>query len=66
MLMDAIIKLHDKIQNMKLGLDREREVTELEEARLETSVLGSRRLESRRRPAGSARIGESPPRPPGR
>jgi NADH-quinone oxidoreductase subunit B len=34
MLMDAIVKLHDRIQNMKLGVDREREVTELEEARL--------------------------------
>jgi len=66
MLMDAIIKLHDKIQNMKLGLDREREVTELEEARLETSALGSWQLGTRRRPAGSARTGESPPRPPGR
>jgi len=44
MLLDAIIKLHDKIQNMKLGTDREREVTELEETRLEASVLGSRRL----------------------
>jgi NADH-quinone oxidoreductase subunit B len=34
MLIDAIVKLHDKIQNMKLGVNREREVTELEEARL--------------------------------
>jgi NADH-quinone oxidoreductase subunit B len=34
MLLDAIVKLHDRIQNMKLGVDREREVTELEEARL--------------------------------
>jgi NADH:ubiquinone oxidoreductase subunit B-like Fe-S oxidoreductase len=34
MLLDAIVKLHDKIQNMKLGVNREREVTELEEARL--------------------------------
>jgi NADH-quinone oxidoreductase subunit B len=44
MLIDAIVKLHDKIQNMKLGVDRELEVTELEEARLKTSALGSRRL----------------------
>jgi NADH-quinone oxidoreductase subunit B len=34
MLMDSILKLHDKIQNMKLGVDRDREITELEEARL--------------------------------
>ena len=34
MLLDAILKLHDKIQNMKLGPDREREVTALEQARL--------------------------------
>ena len=34
MLLDAIVKLHDKIQNMKLGANREREVTELEQARL--------------------------------
>jgi len=35
MLMDAILKLHDKIQNMKLGANREREIAELEQARLE-------------------------------
>ena len=34
MLLDSIIKLHDKIQNMKLGVNRENQVTELEEARL--------------------------------
>jgi NADH-quinone oxidoreductase subunit B len=34
MLLDAIVKLHDKIQNMKLGVNREREITELEEANL--------------------------------
>ena len=34
MLMDAIFKLHDKILNMKLGPDRDEEITELEEARL--------------------------------
>jgi NADH-quinone oxidoreductase subunit B len=34
MLLDAILKLHDKIQNMKLGVNRERQITELEEARL--------------------------------
>jgi hypothetical protein len=34
MLLDAIVKLHDKIQNMKLGVNREHEVAELEQARL--------------------------------
>jgi NADH-quinone oxidoreductase subunit B len=34
MLLDAIVKLHDKIQNMKLGVNRQHQVTELEEARL--------------------------------
>src|SRR5215468_6040900 len=34
MLLDSILKLHDKIQNMKLGVDRENEITELEQARL--------------------------------
>ncbi len=34
MLLDSILKLHDKIQNMKLGADRQNEITELEQARL--------------------------------
>jgi NADH-quinone oxidoreductase subunit B len=34
MLLDAILKLHDKIINMKLGKDRDRQITELEDARL--------------------------------
>jgi hypothetical protein len=34
MLLDAIVKLHDKIQNMKLGANRDRQITELEDARL--------------------------------
>ena len=34
MLLDAILKLHDKIQNMKLGANRQAEITELEQARL--------------------------------
>src|SRR5487761_2099241 len=33
MLLDAILKLHDKIQNMKLGPDREKEITQLDQAR---------------------------------
>jgi NADH-quinone oxidoreductase subunit B len=34
MLLDAIFKLHDKIMNTKLGPDRDEQITELEEARL--------------------------------
>jgi NADH-quinone oxidoreductase subunit B len=34
MLLDAILKLHDKILNMKLGVNREKEITELEERRM--------------------------------
>ncbi len=34
MLLDAIVKLHDKIQNMKLGANRQAEIEELEQARL--------------------------------
>jgi NADH-quinone oxidoreductase subunit B len=34
MLLDSIVKLHDKIQNMKLGVNRERQIDELEQARL--------------------------------
>jgi len=41
MLLDAIVKLHDKILNMKLGVNREREVTELEQARLRRLPLAA-------------------------
>jgi NADH-quinone oxidoreductase subunit B len=41
MLLDSIVKLHDRIQNMKLGVNREREVTELEEIRLRRLPLAS-------------------------
>ena len=34
MLLDSIVKLHDKIQNMKLGADRDKQITELGQARL--------------------------------
>jgi NADH-quinone oxidoreductase subunit B len=34
MLLYSILKLHDKIQNMKLGVNRQDEITELEQARL--------------------------------
>ena len=39
MLLDSIIKLHDKIMNMKLGKNRDREITELENARLGLTPL---------------------------
>jgi NADH-quinone oxidoreductase subunit B len=34
MLLYSILQLHDKIQNMKLGEDRQRQITELEDARM--------------------------------
>jgi NADH-quinone oxidoreductase subunit B len=34
MLLDAISKLHDKVKHTRLGANRQREITELEEARL--------------------------------
>jgi NADH-quinone oxidoreductase subunit B len=37
--MDAILKLHDKIENMKLGIDRDEEITELDAARLKMLPL---------------------------
>jgi NADH-quinone oxidoreductase subunit B len=39
MLLDSIIKLHDKIMNMKLGKNRDRQITELENARLGLTPL---------------------------
>jgi NADH-quinone oxidoreductase subunit B len=39
MLLDAILKLHDKIMNTKLGKNRDRQITELEEARLSLAPL---------------------------
>ena len=53
MLLDAIVKLHDKIQNMKLGVNREKEITELEAAR-----LGSSRSCRICRPRGPGRQGQ--------
>ena len=41
MLLDSIVKLHDKIQNMKLGVNRELEVQELEQARLRRLPLAA-------------------------
>jgi len=34
MLLDSILKLHDKIINTKLGKDRERQIIDLEQAKL--------------------------------
>ena len=53
MLLDSIVKLHDKIQNMKLGANRERQIEELEQARL-------RRLPLAVQPPGRlpARVGD--------
>ncbi|GGO14006.1 NADH-quinone oxidoreductase subunit B [Microbispora rosea subsp. aerata] len=39
MLIDAIVKLHDKIQNMKFGVHRERQIEELELRALRTLPL---------------------------
>ncbi|MBX6384169.1 MAG: NADH-quinone oxidoreductase subunit B [Microbispora sp.] len=39
MLIDAIVKLHDKIQNMKFGVHRERQIEELELQALRTLPL---------------------------
>jgi NADH-quinone oxidoreductase subunit B len=41
MLLDSILKLHDKIQNMKLGVHRERQVEQLEQARLRRLPLAA-------------------------
>jgi hypothetical protein len=54
MLLDAIVKLHDKIQNMKLGVNREREVTELEEARLRRLPLATDLTSSQSRTAAAS------------
>jgi NADH-quinone oxidoreductase subunit B len=56
MLLDAIVKLHDKIQNMKLGANREAEVEELEQARL-------RRLPLTQGTGGQLGIGGGQPQP---
>ncbi len=39
MLLDAIIKLHDKIENAKLGANRDKQITELEQQRLQRLPL---------------------------
>ena len=57
MLLDSIVKLHDKIQNMKLGPNREAEIEELEQARLRRLPLAVK--VSGHRPAPDA--GHPPP-----
>jgi NADH-quinone oxidoreductase subunit B len=44
MLIDAIVKLHDRIENTKLGKNRDRQITELEEARLARLPLHTQAL----------------------
>jgi NADH-quinone oxidoreductase subunit B len=44
MLIDAIVKLHDRIEVMKLGKNRDRQITELEEARLARLPLHTQAL----------------------
>ena len=77
MLLDSILKLHDKIQNMKLGVNREKEITELEQARLRrlpllpslsgvpvsTATPARGRAGDRDEPAGPGRRGNGTPAP---
>jgi len=49
MLIDAIVKLHDRIENMKLGKNRDRQITELEEARLARLPLHTQALPTQQR-----------------
>jgi hypothetical protein len=39
MLLDAFLKLHDKVEKTKLGVNRQREITELEEASLRRGAI---------------------------
>jgi NADH-quinone oxidoreductase subunit B len=41
MLMDAVLKLHDKIHHTRLGANRDREITEQERVRLRRAASGS-------------------------
>ena len=62
MLLDSIVKLHDKIQNMKLGADRDREITELEQARLRRLPLA---VSLQGAAPGSTAAGDTAPESPG-
>jgi NADH-quinone oxidoreductase subunit B len=62
MLLDSILKLHDKILNMKLGVNRETEIEELEQARLQqlpqaVSVGGRDFAQDRPEPLPEPRLG---------
>ena len=46
MLIDAILKLHHKIMNMKLGADRDAEITELERGQAEAAPAARHRRRS--------------------
>jgi NADH-quinone oxidoreductase subunit B len=62
MLLDSILKLHDKIENMKLGKNREREIEELEQARMRRLPVNTPALRGQPQiaPANGARPIESP------
>ena len=56
MLMDSVLKLHDKIMNAKLGKDRERQIADREQARLGIHPLHMT-VSKGGRAAGSPRMG---------
>jgi coenzyme F420-reducing hydrogenase gamma subunit len=73
MLLDAIVKLHDKIQNMKLGVNRQAEIEELGQARLRRLPLtqaatapgagGPAGLDAPRYRPGPTLLGDAVPEP---
>jgi NADH-quinone oxidoreductase subunit B len=58
MLLDSILKLHDRIENMKLGKNRERQIEELEQAQLARLPLHTQALPSQQ----LLQLGEHPAR----
>ena len=46
MLLDAILKLRDRIEHTRLGANRDRQITELEQARLQRSRVGRLRADT--------------------
>ena len=63
MLLYSILQLHDKIQNMKLGEDRQKQITELEEARMRRQPLTLLRIAGIREAVGcrDQPLGHVPP-----
>jgi len=61
MLLDAILKLHDKIQNTKMGAHRRKEIEELERAKLRALPLLGQTDVPRAMPPGTdpPRVGQS-------